>query len=138
MTSADEIADAFCTYLNAQEFSIEVQFANPPDLPQLDLIDGEVAGQVYPYEETEETIDRGDGYLATRTVQMVLNGPLTEDMTRKKYLAWLNEIKETFRELVVSTSWRFASCETVSLYDFEAIKRNQFLSLLRITFRNVC
>lgn len=138
MDSAEVIAEGLKDILNALSTTVAFNAVVPEGVPIVDRAVADATIQVYPYEETEEDFDRGDAFAATRTVQVIVQAPLTGSLTRKTCLAWLNELKEGFREETIAgttDTWRFDRSETVSLYDFEAFKeKQQFLSLLKVRF----
>lgn len=96
--------------------------------------------QLQPWEEAEESFDRGDALNATRVVNVICQKPL-DDGGELNCFKWLNGVKEAFRELVLEDAnggeWRWTGNETVSLYDSDAAKqKRQFLSIFRATFQN--
>jgi len=134
MESSEDIAEGVVAMLNGLTTSIAFTAEVPLLVPVVDRMVDSATVQVYPFEETETPGDRADMFSATRVVQMLVQAPMSQTITRKTYLTWLNELKEGFRELVVS-GWRFGGTETVSLYDFDAMKeKQQFMSLLKVTF----
>jgi hypothetical protein len=139
MTGADEIADLLVEVLNGLATSIAFEAINPAEIPVTDRENSPPQVQVYAYEENEEPADRGDMLRAERAVNVIVSAPMVEGRTKADCLAWLSEIKEGFRELTLTaadgSTWRWSGNQTITLYDFDAIKeKRQFVSLLRAGF----
>lgn len=134
MISADDIADGVVTLLNGITTAIQFTAVNPPTVPEIDREIEDATVQVYPFEETEAPGDRADMLRAERVVAVIVQAPLKTDRTRAHCIAWLNEIKDAFRELEIS-GYRWDGNTTDSLYDFDALKtKQQFLSVFKAKF----
>lgn len=144
MKSCSDIARALTDALNAEdldgEFSIQVtaEYSDgPPELPrQL----GSARVVCYGIEEGEETpFDRGGGVKATRVVNVVLHCPINEQFSLAMGQAWMNEVKEACRELILCERWYHEANETVTPYDADLLaEQRQFVSLFRATFYDFC
>lgn len=141
MDSAEDIAEALVTHLNASGDTTSIVFSAevPEDTIEIERDKATASVYVYPYEETEESRDRADMVEAVRTVQIVVQAPLTATVKRKGCLKWLNEIKALFAELTLNVTgggeWIWRNNISVSLYDFDAMKtKKQFLSTFNAEF----
>lgn len=144
MDSAEQVAEGIVTLLNANGNALSIAFNAELALEEVEIarVGAGASVHVYPYDETEEALDRGDMVEATRTVSVVVQSPLHDAISRGACLIWLNEIKSLFREHEIETvdeeddgSWRWQNNETVTLYDFDVMKeKRQFLSIFNAVF----
>ena len=139
MISAWELAELLKPELDAvgaaSGAAIAFRVEGPTVAPDMDRsVDGSTL-QLQPWEETEETFDRGDAQRAERAINVICQRPL-DNGGEKKCFQWLNEVKASFAELELD-GWRWVGNETVTLYDSDAAQgKMQFLSLFRARFRN--
>lgn len=136
MISADEIADGVVELLNTLETSIAFQADNPPLIAEIEREVDDATVQVYPFDESEQASDRADMLRAVRVVAVVVQAPLRSDRTRANCLAWLNEIKDAFREQTIE-GYRWRGNESDTLCDYPALKtKSQFVSVFKATFES--
>jgi hypothetical protein len=142
MDDCDAIATDLARHLNtiAANTSIQFEATNPEKGPVTTIEENVADVQTQPWEEREEPIDSGDAWLAIRSVNVVVRASLLPTRQRKHCLAWLNEIKETFRELLLLSAddetdgWRWRLTTTLTLYDSAALDKGMFLSQFRAEF----
>lgn len=143
MTSAWEIAALLKPTLNAVGSAsgtpVAFKAEGPTLAPDINRSVADSTLQLQPWEEAEESLDRGDMLNATRVVNVICQKPL-DNGGEENCFQWLNEVKEAFRELILDATdgeWRWTGNETVSLFDSDAAKtKRQFLSVFRATFQN--
>ncbi len=88
---------------------------------------------VTPYGESETKINRGDVCEEHLTVSVVINGPLDDTIDKTLALAFLKQIKRSFRRSAFENYlWR--SNDTVTYYSPEAMQKGQFYSVFRAEY----
>lgn len=133
MTSAD-LADALVTHFNALASKPIAFRAEAPDDPA-EAVKEQSDWRIFvvPKEESETPIDRGDTCREEFRPSIIINGPIRSSLTRTKGLEVVKFLRDSLRETEFSgLDWDGNDIE--SLYDPEAEKKNQFLSLFRPTY----
>lgn len=133
--TADDLADLVVVELNAiANPPIKFTAVKPDDFGTIDKETSSFTVFVIPFSESEEAFDRGDACREELVVSVVVNGPVKAPLTRAEASEFVRLLRSTLRETILDEV-RWSSNETVSLYDFEAMKtKKQFLSLFQATY----
>jgi hypothetical protein len=134
MTS-DLRADYLVTEFNAiADPAIAFTATNPPEVVDVESERADWAVFVQPFAESEEPQDRGDMSREELQVNVIVHGPLSATLTRAVALTFMKSLRDALRETEFE-GYRWDGNETVSLFDFDALKtKKQFLSLFRATY----
>lgn len=139
MITSEEIADGVVAVLNAiEEKLIAFEANNPPVVP--DYEKERAPGfrvHVVPFAEDDEALDHSDAANETLKVNVILQGPITQQLTRKLYLQAQKQMRIALREVDVA-DYAWQGNETASLFDADALRdRDEFLSVFRPTYYGI-
>jgi hypothetical protein len=138
--SCAAIAEALAAALNSEDLEVEYSitaeakyYDEPPELGR-ELGAPQIA--VYGIEEGQETpFDRGGGVKATRVANVLLECPINERFSLEMCLAWLNEVKQACREIVLLDRWYHDGNETPTPYDSDQVQQQRrFVTLFKATY----
>jgi hypothetical protein len=143
--SCSDIAAALAASLNDDEaleveFSIQFTAEHTDGPPELARQVGSARVVCYGIDEGEDPpFDLGGGVKATRVVNVLLQCPINEQVSLAMCQAWMNEVKEACRELILSDRWYHQANETVTPYDADLLaEQRQFVALVKATFYDFC
>lgn len=140
MNSCAEIAKALAAALNADDLEVEFSITAPAEYsdtpPAISRERGTPRLVIYGIEEGQETpLDRGGTVKASRVASVILQCPLNASYSLEMCLAWLNEVKQAAREIVLLDRWYHDGNETVTPYDSDLVNEaRQFVSQFKATY----
>ena len=136
----EDIADGVVALLNAiddDDRPIQFKAENPEDVAESYGERGDVRIFVLPKGISETAIDQGGETVDERvTVSVVINGPIGESLTRRKYLALEQALRASLRGVRIGR-YIWDGNESVSLWDSITVNKGQFLSLFETTYFDV-
>lgn len=142
--TSEDLCEAIAATFNAIGSPIiAFQARVPTEVPIIDASYDDATVLVYPLEETEEVITRGDALAVRMTPNVLVFCPLS-NVTRKTFLAWCKQLRRSLNTTEFGDEdndgqmFRYEGSDQTSLYDADSLKTaNMIAASFRPTYYGI-